>query len=400
VSVGDEPFRPVDEMLRNSPRLEFLPNGANINGEYLSGAFFKSLYVFFGMDKENEYTIGIGIVATILIISTTLYYLRKDHKIFLRNLFPISIGMTYLFFVNFNNFSIHRIFFDLIPGFNSIRSPSRYIILVGFFSIFAIYFFFDQILSRSKKIIVKVLIFILSTFLLIDQYRTPFKGWEKTLLLNTDLMSKKEEVISKCDYFFYDKPGGWWFDQIEAITFAVQVGVPTVNGYSGAFPPGYPVESFDSTAQPNKIFDWIRKINPQERGCFIAGSTPIKYLNTGNFSVDYVGFESDNSVESSERHLAVSPNPFLYIVDYSENKIKVSFNLLPASCNKNQDIRINLNGEIDLFQGEIQGRGKSFDFELSNSIVNKIDIITKSESCTNTKFPEKYYFELQKISFN
>ena len=402
IEVGDEPIRPTEEMIRNSPRLFLLPNGANINGEYLNGSVLKKIYIIFGLDKENEYTIGIGLIAFIFIIFILMHFILKDHKFFLRKTFPTSIIMSYLFFIVINNYSIHRIFFEFIPGFNSIRSPSRYVIFVGFFVIFGIYYFFDNVLNNTKKRYVKICIIILSLILLLDQYRAPFKGWEKSQLINTDLMSKKEEIMSQCDYFFYDKPGGWWYDQIEAMTFAIQIGIPTVNGYSGAFPPGYPFEPFNSTEQPNKIFAWIKNIDKNLNGCFIAGATSLKKLNTEQFSIDLVGFKSFDLNESSTIQWSTSPNPYLYVVDYSGKKIELNFELFPQKCIKNQNIRISLNGEIDLFQGEIYEQGKSFEFEIDSgkSIVNKLDIITKSEACFYNEHSEKLYFKIKNIDIN
>jgi len=301
-----------------------------------------------------------------------------------------------------NNFSIHKIFFEIIPGFNSIRSPSRYIIIVGFFVIFGIYYYFDNIYSKSNKICVKITIFGIFLLLLLDQYRTPFIGWDKSGLINTDLMSKKEEILTKCDYFFYDKPGGWWYDQIEAMTFSIQIGIPTVNGYSGAFPPGYPNEKFDSMAQPNKIFDWIGEIDKTKKGCFVSGSSPLKFLNRDEFSIDFVGFKSENIQQEFESQFSISPNPYLYIVDYSGDDLKLSFDLFPSNCTEKQDIRINLNGQLDLFQGEISKSGQNFLFELNfeNEIVKKLDIITNFAGCRVNENPENEFFYIQNFKYS
>ena len=78
-------------------------------------------------------------------------------------------------------------------------------------------------------------------------------------------MAQQELIQDNCDYFYYSKPGGgWWYNQIEAMVFAYRSGVPTVNGYSGGFPEGYPVESFTSSEDPNEIFDWIEKIDQRK----------------------------------------------------------------------------------------------------------------------------------------
>ena len=37
------------------------------------------------------------------------------------------------------------------------------------------------------------------------------------LLINENLFSQAQEIKNNCDYFYFDHPGGWWYDQIEAI---------------------------------------------------------------------------------------------------------------------------------------------------------------------------------------
>ena len=402
ISVLNQPFRPVEEMLRNSPRLELLPNGANVNGQYLSGSFFRHLYMIFNLDKENEYTIGIGLSVFVIFLYVILYYLYKEYKFLHDYSLGISIIFSYLIFIEINNFSIHRIFFEYIPGFNSIRNPSRYVILIGFFAIFAIFYFFDQFYSSTKRKINRFLILMFSLIVLLDQYRSPFQGWEKSQLINTDLMAKKEEIIQNCDYFYYDKPGGWWYDQIEAMTFAIQAGVPTVNGYSGAFPPGYPTEPFNSDKPPLKIFEWIETIDKKERGCFIAGSTSIKTLNKGLMSVDLVGFTQLETDGKNNWQWAVSPNPYIFIINYSGKRLQLGFELNPTNCFDKTDIRISDDGKKDLYQGVLTQEGKNFEFELDfkESIVKRLEIITKVDSCKLENDPRSLYFEVKNLYYN
>jgi hypothetical protein len=55
VSVLNQPKRPTDELFRNSPRINLLPNGSNIDGTKLSGSLFKDIYIYFGLDFDKEF---------------------------------------------------------------------------------------------------------------------------------------------------------------------------------------------------------------------------------------------------------------------------------------------------------------------------------------------------------
>ena len=102
------------------------------------------------IDKENEYTIGIGIIAFILLIFVSIFHLLNKNRSLKKYTLAYSIGLVYLFFIVIGDFSIHKIFFENIPGFNSIRCPSRYVIFVGYFSIFLIFYTFDKIIKNNK----------------------------------------------------------------------------------------------------------------------------------------------------------------------------------------------------------------------------------------------------------
>jgi hypothetical protein len=190
-----------------------------------------------------------------------------------------------------NNLSLHAYLFNFIPGLNSIRSPSRYIIFVGFAAIFLIFYFFDAVFLRLKKNISKLLILTLLLAVFVDQQRNSFKGWDRENFINPDLISLKSEIQNNCDYFFYDKPGGWWYDQIEALSFAVQVGVPTVNGYSGAFPPNYPTRPWDQDSPSLEIYKWMEKmvslLPPEDMPEIVMSGTSEKTLHSASCFANY-----------------------------------------------------------------------------------------------------------------
>ncbi len=255
-------------------------------------------------------------------------------------------------------------------------------------------------IKKSNKI--KIGVIFLSFILLFDQYRSPFKGWDAEVLINTDLMSQKEEIKKNCDYFYYDFPGGWWYDQIEAMTFAIQVGVPTVNGYTGAFPVGYPTESFTSNDEPLKIFDWISKIDPQKRGCFVTGRSEIKSLNGEFDSIDFIGFTELETNGSASWRWAVSPNPYLYILSNSDKKKEISFTLNTSQCNPVQEISI-LDGQGNTINPDKKVTNSSefqVEVDMRNAVIRRIQIITDSGGCQLGNDPRDLFFEIKDFNIS
>jgi hypothetical protein len=398
VSVVNQPKRPTDELFRNSPRINLLPNGSNIDGTKLNGSFFKNIYVYLGLDFDKEYGIGIGIFTLLFGIIVLILGLIK--KIFNKNqkLWILTFLSVYLYFVVYaEKFSFHQLLFENLPGFNSIRCPSRIVILLGFFIILGVYIIFDTFLQKSKDRKIKVGIILFSLILLLDQYRSPFKGWDPAVLINTDLMSQSSEIKKNCDYFYYDFPGGWWYDQIEAMTFAIQIGVPTVNGYSGAFPVGYPTENFTSNEEPFKIFEWISNINPQKRGCFVTGRSEIKSLNADFDSVDFVGFTNMETQGVSSWRWAVSPNPYLYILSNSFSKKSIGFTLNTSKCNPTQQISIRDGQDKPILDSKRVDNTTSFNFEIdmTNAVVKRVQVITDAGGCKIGDDPRNLFFEIK-----
>jgi hypothetical protein len=256
-------------------------------------------------------------------------------------------------------------------------------------------------LLKSPTFLSRLTLILILLLLVLDQQRSPYTGWNKELLINTDLFSHAEEIKAKCNYFYLDYPGGWWYDQIEAMTFGIQIGVPTVNGYSGAFPPNYPAEPFLSAKPPLKIFDWIENIDKSESGCFVTGRNPIKFINKDLKNVDLVGFTSLETNGKDTWQWSVSPKPYLFIINYTKKDIELEFKITPSICYEKQDIRISETNASDLYQGMIDKSGTTFKFNLdfSKEIVKGIEIITTSGPCKIKGDPRELFFEIKNLKY-
>jgi hypothetical protein len=400
VTVADQPDRPNTDLFRNSPKINLLANAGTPLTTKSVIPFFEKIYQQFGLDKTDEYTIGLGIIVTLLGISISIYLLVKN-RLSETSLWVIAFSLGYLFFMNIvNNYSVHRIFFENVPGFNSIRFPGRYTIVLGYALIFIIFVFFDKLFNSTKFRSLSIFVLVLSILLVLEQQKTTYTGWNKDLLINKDLMSQKDEIKKKCDYFYYDFPGGWWFDQIEAITFSSQIGVPTVNGYSGAFPLGYPTESFTSNEEPLMIFDWIAQIDKSKRGCFVTGRSEIKSLNKDFDEIDFIGFTSVESDSINSWRWAVSPNPYLYILSNSFKIRDLNFEIKTAKCSPIQVIKIRDGQDVDLIKPITVNEKNQFrlDLDMTSSVVKRIQIITDSGGCQIENDPRKLFFEIKNFT--
>jgi hypothetical protein len=402
VSVAKDLSGSVDNLMKNSPSVQYLSNGSNADGTKLSGAFFKQLYLNLGLDFDKEYGIGIGLFSSLFGIISLCYVIYK--KLISLNLFlwlsAVVIGYLY-FHIWLDQYSIHKFLFELIPGFDSIRYPARYVILIGFSLIFLIFFTLDK-LAKEANYKKKTLLLLFGFLILIDQYRASFKGWDTSTLVNLELMAQKQDIISNCDYFYYDFPGGWWHEQIEAMIFSIQIGVPTVNGYSGSFPPRYPSESFNSSAEPLQIFRWINEISAEKRGCIVTGRTKIIFLNSNSESVEFVGFTGEERSGSSTWRWANSSSPYIYIYSRENSLQNLKFSLKTSSCFKNQTIRVTDSQNNLLVKDTLVEEVQDFDLELdlSNKFIKIIQFNTDAKVCKVKGDPRDLYFEIKNFSIS
>lgn len=402
LSVANQPFRNVQELLGGSPRLSLIANGGNIGESNLKGAVFGPLYKFLNLDFNRENGFGVGLFLFVIFVILGIQYLFKNSFKYSKISWFIAILIPYFLFLNINNnFSIFAILFEYIPGFNSIRYPSRYVIFIGYFMIFTTFYLIDKKINKSTKISTRIILLSISLLIATDQIRAPFKGWDSELLYNKELFSQADQIKANCDYFYYDYPGGWWYDQIEAMTFSMFIGIPTVNGYSGAFPPGYPTEPFYSEKMPYQIFNWISQIEGNKVGCFVTGRSPIAVISQNLLSVDLVGFTNVETNNSDFWNWAVTKNPYFYVVNFTNKDLLVNFEIKSSSCNTNSKILFKDSNDKKILESEISTVSKNIEFNLQfkNEKVKKIDIMSNLKPCKFENDPRELYFEVKNLKY-
>lgn len=400
ISIVSEPFRSKTEMIINSPSVNNLSNAGSPTQYGLTNSIFRDLYQYLGLNRVLESTIGLGIALTLVgVISMGLFILKGNRVV---RLWTISLVLAYLYFVKiFNNMSIHGVLFDFLPGLNSIRYPGRYIVVLGFGLILISFKLFDNQLLVTKYQIVKYFYFLIGFILVLDQIRTPFIGWDAKLLTNKNLFSQAEKIKQNCDYFYFDHPGGWWHDQIEAITFSAQVGIPTVNGYSGAFPSNYPVQSWNSTNSSKQIFDWMSAIDSSKRGCFLSGISDSRSINKEKVFVDFIGFSPQENKGLNYWNWAVNKNPFLFIFNSEGRSINVTFEIETSPCSDNQLISIKNSNSGEIIETVQVRNQKKIAFELDfNDVYSKqIEFATDASVCKVKGDLRGLYFNVKNLTY-
>jgi hypothetical protein len=400
ISVASEPFRSKSEMVLNSLSITMLLNAGSPTQYGLKNQIFGPLYQFLGFDLPFEHLIGLGLAVTFVGLVSLTFVARQGERLI--RLWLLTLVFTFLYFAKlFNNISIHSYLFDIVPGLNSIRYPARFIIVLSFALIFISFKLLDRFLRDKKSNFAKVFLYLITILLFLDQIRGPFTGWNAKLLINKNLFSQAEKIKNNCDYFYFDHPGGWWYDQIEAITFSAQIGIPTVNGYSGAFPSGYPVQSWNSTLGSKRIFDWMVNIDSSARGCFLSGISDYKSLDEDEIFFDFIGFTPEENSGSNYWNWAVIKNPALYAFSLEAKKISLVFQIETSPCFKSQFITIEKasSGQIIKKFQVINDQEIRLDLDFGDTYLNQIKFSTDADVCEVKGDPRGLYFNVKNLTY-
>ena len=140
-----------------------------------------------------------------------------------------------------------------IPGVLSIRAVTRMVIVLGLPVAIVVALGCDSLLNRIRQISYLKQLFIgvfIATLLSLEliffiNYRTPYEAWAKR---KSNLVAHLPPTIPPNSILFINHHGSspWYLTEVDAMVIAQDLGIPTINGYSGKFPPGHDHQSLNS----------------------------------------------------------------------------------------------------------------------------------------------------------
>ena len=397
IPVQGDPYRPVSEMISKSPRFNYLFNGAHVN----DGGLLSKIYTLMNFDSQMDMQLGLGLVTasiSIILIMYFIFWIRKYDNLILLSFIISTIFLYFYFAVWVENYSIHSYFFQHLPGLHSIRVPVRYVVFLGFVSIASIFIFIDKFILKDKMLKNSILGLFIATLILVDQFRLPESGWDETIIRSDKLEAQKLEIKAKCDYFYFDAPGGWWYDQVVAMAFSYSVDVPTTNGNTGAYPPSYPVQSFVHEGDISGMIKWINQVDPSKVGCVTNGELPLYVLdsNQDRFDVED-GFTPLETDGKNFWRWAVKSKSAFFIYSRSGTERVIELEMSNATCSKERKIQFST-APSNIFQ-EItinkDARIVRLEVPMENSRFQKVLISTSNDPCNLEGDPRNLFYEIK-----
>jgi hypothetical protein len=316
-------------------------------------------------------------------------------------IFYVSIFLFFYFVKWPFGFSFHQYFFNLIPGFGSIRSPERYLTFFAFIITIIFFILIDKLDFRKMSFFTRFSIGFTFLVLVLDQARDlPNKSWSEDIFIDSKFDSQATDIKKNCDFFVYDAPGGWWSDQLKAMGFAYQIDVPTVNGYSGYWPPGYPKQEWLHEGDISGTLNWIQQIPKNKRGCFTTGDLPIFYLSSTENRFDFEdGFTDMETNGEDYWRWATRERNFAFLYSGQRDEIDISFQIKSAPCLDKKQVDIIKLPEMEIMTINLDTNVKKVEFTLplQDRELAKLEFRTDQNYCKVGNDPRSLHFEIKNL---
>lgn len=255
--VKDIPIRTWEEVLLFLPRIIDFINASSLGGGFLKD--FYSLKIFINGNYGGVTPILLILLLILVLLKTKF---TKNEKIFLLTMF-----IWFILILKFNDkYSLYYLFWNFIPGYNSIRDPSRAMVILHIGLLILVIKYYSQILIKKRLIYFIIII----GLILFEQIRfeQPSYKISNYLLEEEEKLHINEIKSQSCSTVFFLRNGfGWWKDQIDGMVFANYFGLRSVNGYSGGIPLNYPNVNDKLPGSFNETLNWIYSYNKFNNIC-------------------------------------------------------------------------------------------------------------------------------------
>lgn len=181
--------------------------------------------------------------------------------------------------VKVGDFSLWRVVYLLVPGADAIRAPGRLLLVVSFLMVTAWVLVGDVIWRRVRpwwgadvrRSVAVVAVAALGFLVPLEQIQT---GLAHTINRREQLdkLAAVGDPPADCAWFvLVNPPAGYGMfvvaAQMDAMLISHQVGLPTVNGYSGLFPEGWDLLDPLGKGYEDAVRAWVAQESLSSTGC-------------------------------------------------------------------------------------------------------------------------------------
>jgi len=261
-------------------------------GENLSKSPYRS---------EHQLFLGVGVMI-FLLLGTFFCWVGKITQNSHPNQMQIQVGKIacialVTLFLGTLMYGVGSIWMSLtiIPGLNAIRAVTRIILIMMFpasimVTIACEKLYYSPALSNSPKKIILIIgtaILLCSETMFFQNSRTPIEAWSQRNRILEDGLKTPFKTDSILFVAKDERKPGYELPEVDAMVFAQDKGISTINGYSGKFPPGNDHNPIERCISAQERLSSYAKFTRLESDSTIA---PLmkKIITTPNISCDSI----------------------------------------------------------------------------------------------------------------
>ena len=265
-AASDVGFRSFEEVTMLLPRLQSWFYLGRFNVMY---GWLHSFRAFSGLPRLWEHEIGLGLVTSAIVI-IGLWQGRRDPRIRLFGLIAATIALAITLLPG--GLTVWRIVYDVVPGAKAMRAMTRIALLLLIPASIGAALFVDGVLKRRDRLALPAVAVVIGLSFVEQARSQPSydKAANRRRIAEVALL-----VPSGCRAFYYSvlqRPQTLIYDQLDAMWASMNLGIPTVNGYSSNFPPGW-----GNPIQPGLLFNAVSSAQEEEQlGRFLGAWLKLK----------------------------------------------------------------------------------------------------------------------------
>ena len=267
-AASDVGFRSYAEVTTMLPRLQswFYLGRFNLTYGWLhSFPAFNRLPLFW------EHEVGLGLITTTIVL-IGLWHGRRDPRVLFFALVAGTVVLLITFFPG--RLTLWRVVYVLVPGAKAMRGMTRIALLLLIPASIGAALFVDRMLKGTPRL-ARGAVAVVITLCLLEQARSQLSYDKAASRRRIDEVARL--VPSGCRTFYYSVlqgPQVFIYDQLEAMWASMNLGIPTVNGYSSNYPPGW-----GTPMTPGLLFNAVSTSQEEEQlGRFLNAWTELKGL--------------------------------------------------------------------------------------------------------------------------
>jgi hypothetical protein len=225
-----------------------------------------------------------------------------------------------------------------------------------------------------------------------------------TSMMNDTNLTKILNTKPECKSFILSTEGlEWWDDQLQAMITSAESGLPTINGYSGGFPDGYPNLNWRSKSDLLSVGKWLTTNNAEEKSCVLRRNL-VESFNAKIFVDSNLGFDL---IETNGRDVwrwSISSQSSLKLINYRKQLASdsITLDLQLPKCSANSNINIQIGpGVIQSFKIESdEKKSIKLDYSINGESEQYLNFFIEGSGCTVNNDPRKLYFNVSNIQVN